>query len=560
MPGAETRLHLYTYYRDHFPSELVCDLLGRSWRGEDLLSKRELCIETTDAAYLRWQSVDCPDALRRLFRDKHVEKFHTGAIFCNEPRHKKKGLAMVPELRELVFDIDVNDYEVYGIDANDIESCDEAWPIVEFGMRVVIFVLQNHFGFKNMLLVYSGRRGAHLSVYDARACALTDEARSSIVSFMQPGDKPNESGRLNYSRLINHPGFTDLWNSHILPFWQNFCLKPHKNGGKGVLDSPLDREAFMELFGHKHAKNSITSSGLTGLQLWTKLTDFATASPYSESTWSALKETVLTYVWPKLDANVTKLRNHLNKSVFSIHPKTGRICVPVKVSTAAFKPAMCPTLTDLVMSKKEAVESFKSAVSEFQKFLKRLKASSSENWQPPRVAVDESKVFSLVSRKRGRDNDDEIDARYCYTDKKRYCADTVRVFCAVASESEPSKVKIFFYTVVKEACTSPVLPGYAPPCRANSRFPMKKLLDAVSQATQTPGTEVVIDEAYTAVLFDPRHTDQQTCENRMQRLAPRLQEASELCFLNSTWGETALKAMIKDRVCDVWNVKYVYLT
>jgi hypothetical protein len=57
---------------------------------------------------------------------------------------------------------------------------------------------------------------------------------------------------------------------------------------------------------------------------------------------------VFTYTFPRLDVEVSKHRNHLLKAPFCVHPKTGRVCVPINPATAdAFDPTTVPTVARL---------------------------------------------------------------------------------------------------------------------------------------------------------------------------------------------------------------------
>jgi DNA primase small subunit len=80
---------------------------------------------------------------------------------------------------------------------------------------------------------------------------------------------------------------------------------------------------------------------LLSLKLFTNVTQITMQA--------AMEDIVLQYTYPRIDAEVSKHRNHLLKAPFCIHPKTGRVCVPVDPERIEdFKPEEVPTVGQLM--------------------------------------------------------------------------------------------------------------------------------------------------------------------------------------------------------------------
>merc|ERR1711865_703743 len=91
-----------------------------------------------------------------------------------------------------------------------------------------------------------------------------------------------------------------------------------------------------------------------------------------------LKEIVIQFTYPRLDINVSKQMNHLLKSPFVVHPKTGRVCVPIDLANIdSFDPAEVPTIGRLVEELNQSGDPRNTSLRQYthffeEKFLKPL--------------------------------------------------------------------------------------------------------------------------------------------------------------------------------------------
>ncbi|CAG2118721.1 unnamed protein product, partial [Medioppia subpectinata] len=350
---------LQAYYRLLFPHKLFHRWLSY---GNDAgyFERREFSFTLSGDVYVRYQSfADCQE-LEKAIVSRCPEKIDIGAVYNIKPKDSKSiGLvAFKAEHRELVFDIDMTDYDDVRTCCKGADICDKCWPFMIIAAKILNRALREDFGFKHLLWVYSGRRGIHCWVADQRARKLAGDARNAIVDYLSvveggefKAKKVSFDGTHNLHPCIASAVLTvDKHFKSLILEKQNLLETTQQINA--VIDICPDTELKQQLrtvLLNPKLKDSTTrweQLEKTCQEFYDRI-DRITPKNYNKlRTKHFVTELKLQFCYPRLDANVTKGVNHLLKTPFSVHPKTGRICVPIDFKDIdTFDPFKAPDIS-----------------------------------------------------------------------------------------------------------------------------------------------------------------------------------------------------------------------
>ncbi|XP_011028010.1 PREDICTED: DNA primase small subunit [Populus euphratica] len=325
---------------------------------QSYFGRREFSFTLENDIYLRYQSFNNVLQLENSIKEKCPFKIDIGPVYSVDPA-KKNAYAQsgdnvfTPVERELIFDIDITDYDDVRYCCSGADVCLECWPLMTVAIKVIDTALRDDFGFNHILWVYSGRRGVHCWVCDGKARRLTNEQRAAVADYFRvyKGNE-NSSKKVSLTGPALHPFLVRSYSEVLERFFETKLL-PSQNifstedRYEKILEMIPDKTATSELRGKWQTKKG--SKEDINVVRWEQLKNTLQSGKYkAQGLRRCVEEIVFSFTYPRLDMEVSRHMNHLLKAPFCVHPKTGHVCVPIDPNHCdEFDPTAVPTLLQL---------------------------------------------------------------------------------------------------------------------------------------------------------------------------------------------------------------------
>lgn len=152
----------------------------------DYFYKREFSFTLEGDIYVRYNWFANQKEFKDALIDKSPIKIDIGAVYNMAPKNHSsvESKGFIPLEKELVFDIDMTDYDNVRRCWTGASVCTKWWKFMAVAVKVLDVALRNDFGYENLLWVFSGRRGVHWWVWDSDARKLNNEARTAIANYL----------------------------------------------------------------------------------------------------------------------------------------------------------------------------------------------------------------------------------------------------------------------------------------------------------------------------------------------------------------------------------------
>ncbi|KAE8657280.1 DNA primase isoform 2 [Hibiscus syriacus] len=258
--------------------------------------------------------------MENSIKEKCPFKIDIGPVYSVDPakRHayaQSGDNVFTPVERELVFDVDITDYDDVRYCCTGADVFLECWPLMTIAIKVI------------------------------------DTALRVVDMVCTAGAMKIVTERRSYTEVLE--GF---FEAKLLP---NQNLLSCQERYEKILEMIPDASVASELRGRwqENKRASMSKDDINHVR-WEQL-KFVLQSGKQKTRGlrRCVEEVVFSFTYPRLDMEgcnsitlfVSKHMNHLLKAPFCVHPKTGRVCVPIDPNNCdEFDPTTVPTLSQLL--------------------------------------------------------------------------------------------------------------------------------------------------------------------------------------------------------------------
>ncbi|KAK0415604.1 hypothetical protein QR680_012022 [Steinernema hermaphroditum] len=343
---------LKEYYKYIFPFKPYIQWLHYDMRTSDYFLYREFCLILENDVHLRYRNFDSPIAFEKELCKTAPYKLDLGAIYNFPPGdrlgHPNDFYACE---RELVFDIDLTDYDEIRTCCRDAKVCEKCWRFAIIAVKVLDGILEETFGYQHRLWVFSGRRGVHCWVADAAARELSSHERAAVADHVTLVTQKIVYDHYIWTQAYNFIMASGHFEQLVM---EQKWLENEKTWGEilEMCECEGTRKELARKLDGESAEDRWKVLKLNFDETERRRPEYASVEKIrlNDKNKNFLKLFAVKYAYPRLDSAVSVGLNHLLKSPFCIHPKTGNVAVPLDVEKIdSYAIDKFPTIRQLVV-------------------------------------------------------------------------------------------------------------------------------------------------------------------------------------------------------------------
>ncbi|NHJ04549.1 MAG: DNA primase catalytic subunit PriS [Candidatus Heimdallarchaeota archaeon] len=312
------------YYDEIFdPGDLLSTI------GFSTFYKREFAFLLEGNIFVRNISFKDTSELVRYLTTNPVRRSYVGAVYETPPSKQNSIQKIKWVSREFCFDLDLNDYDLVrtcGCQGKE-QYCSICWSLVQDSAAFLDKTLREDFGFRDIVWVFSGRRGFHGWVRDPIAGKLEQEQRNSMVRYLS----------LIKDETRTQAVEKDL--KYVIPLRDRILEMIAKSYFEKATDKELRAEPFK--FTGKQIERmryNLKNSTKPFYTIYDSILE-------SRQNRDAIFTHIITYRYPRIDRKVSIDIRRILKIPRGVQDTNGRICCLVDIKKIHdFYPENAPTI------------------------------------------------------------------------------------------------------------------------------------------------------------------------------------------------------------------------